>query len=135
MILVILPASQTVDLGVGLIKVCMDGKTPQIRLPIYDGFQSFVQNHLLPHFQHCDQRDRVSPMPNKKHTSWLKYGVDREHNLVRIEDVARDKTQLTCPYCGGGLTGKKGKVKAYHFAHAKESCYSVAKNQPPTLPL
>jgi hypothetical protein len=66
---------------------------------------------------------------------WLKYGVSADNALVEIEDVPSGKTMLTCLYCGGGLTAKKGKVKEHHFAHTDESCYPVAKKQVPTLPL
>jgi hypothetical protein len=66
---------------------------------------------------------------------WLKFGVDADSQLVAIEDAPSGKTNLTCPYCGGGLTAKKGRVKAHHFAHAEETCYPVAKRSFPTLPL
>ena len=66
---------------------------------------------------------------------WLNYGVSADNALVSIEDVPSGKTQLTCLYCGGGLTAKKGKVKQHHFAHTEETCYPVAKKQVPTLPL
>ncbi len=45
---------------------------------------------------------------------WLKYGVDRDNALVSIEDALSGKTFLTCLYCGGGLTAKKGKIKEHH---------------------
>lgn len=66
---------------------------------------------------------------------WLNYGVSADNALVGIEDVPSGKTNLTCLYCGGGLTAKKGKVKQHHFAHTEETCYPVAKKQVPTLPL
>ncbi len=66
---------------------------------------------------------------------WLKYGVNADNALVSVEDVPSGKTNLTCLYCGGGLTAKKGKIKEHHFAHTGESCYPVAKKQIPTLPL
>ncbi|MEQ9668192.1 competence protein CoiA family protein [Coleofasciculus sp. G2-EDA-02] len=66
---------------------------------------------------------------------WLKYGVSADNALMSIEDVPSGKTNLTCLYCGGGLTAKKGKVKQHHFAHTDETCYPVAKKQVPTLPL
>lgn len=66
---------------------------------------------------------------------WLKYGVSADDALVEIEDVPSGKTLLTCLYCGGQLTAKKGKIKEHHFAHTEESCYPVAKKQVPTLPL
>lgn len=66
---------------------------------------------------------------------WLKYGVSADNALLSIEDVPSGKTQLTCLYCGGGLTAKKGRVKEHHFAHTDKTCYPVAKKQIPTLPL
>jgi hypothetical protein len=48
---------------------------------------------------------------------WLKYGVAPDGELTGIDEVGRGKTQLTCLYCGGGLTAKKGSVKEHHFAH------------------
>lgn len=66
---------------------------------------------------------------------WLNYGVSADNALVGIEDVSSGKTNLTCLYCGGALTAKKGKIKEHHFAHTGESCYPVAKKQIPTLPL
>jgi hypothetical protein len=69
---------------------------------------------------------------------WLRYGVDANNTLIDIEDVPSGKTQLICPYCGGKLTAKKGRIKKHHFAHTKESCQFmvVSKNRElPTLPL
>lgn len=57
---------------------------------------------------------------------WLKYGVTPDGELKNIDDVLRGKTQLTCLYCGGELTAKKGKVKEHHFAHTGESCKPVS---------
>jgi hypothetical protein len=70
---------------------------------------------------------------------WLKYGVDRDNALVSIEDALSGKTFLTCLYCGGGLTAKKGKIKEHHFAHTEETCRPVANRVAyqdlPSLPL
>lgn len=68
---------------------------------------------------------------------WLKYGVDRNGALVSIEDLPKGKTSLQCPYCGGGLTAKKGKIKEHHFAHSEETCRAVAatNREIPILPL
>jgi T5orf172 domain./Competence protein CoiA-like family. len=70
---------------------------------------------------------------------WLKYGVTPDGELKNIEEVLRGKTQLTCLYCGGQLTAKKGKIKEHHFAHTGESCKPVSarvKNKAfPSLPL
>jgi len=48
---------------------------------------------------------------------WLKFGVALSGLLTGIDEVGREKTQLTCLYCGGSLTAKKGSVKEHHFAH------------------
>jgi hypothetical protein len=66
---------------------------------------------------------------------WLKYGVTPDLTLVTVDEVKKGKTNLTCPYCGGLLTAKKGKVKTHHFAHTDETCYPVAKKQVPSLPI
>jgi hypothetical protein len=56
---------------------------------------------------------------------WLKYGVAPGGELASIDEVARGKTNLTCLYCGGSLTAKKGSVKEHHFAHTEETCKFV----------
>ncbi|WP_016869958.1 MULTISPECIES: competence protein CoiA family protein [Fischerella] len=69
---------------------------------------------------------------------WLKYGIDTDGNLVEIDDVPRGKTNLKCPYCGGDLIAKKGRIKESHFAHMGETCRAVGSRTPddaPTLPL
>ncbi|MEM1395416.1 MAG: GIY-YIG nuclease family protein [Cyanobacteria bacterium P01_H01_bin.150] len=68
---------------------------------------------------------------------WLRYGVNQDNNLVPIEDSPRGKTDLRCPYCGGKLTAKKGRVKEHHFAHDGETCREVASKsrEAPNLPL
>lgn len=66
---------------------------------------------------------------------WLKYGVSADDALIEISDVPSGKTLLTCLYCGGQLTAKKGKIKEHHFAHTGESCKPVVSKQVPTLPL
>jgi hypothetical protein len=70
---------------------------------------------------------------------WLKYGVSKDNALISIEDIPKGKTQLTCLYCGGGLTAKKGKIKEHHFAHTEETCRPVANrvacSKIPDLPL
>ena len=72
-------------------------------------------------------------------TMWLKYGVAPDGNLASIDEVVRGKTQLTCLYCGGGLTAKKGSVKEHHFAHTEETCKPVSQRIKtkafPSLPL
>jgi len=70
---------------------------------------------------------------------WLKYGVAVSGELMSIDEVVRGKTQLTCLYCGGGLTAKKGSVKEHHFAHTEETCKPVSQRIKtkafPSLPL
>ncbi|MHC5771966.1 MAG: GIY-YIG nuclease family protein [Nostoc sp.] len=66
---------------------------------------------------------------------WLKFGVNEEGILICIEDITRGKTLLKCPYCNGGLTAKKGKVKEHHFAHNDQTCRPIANREFPTLPL
>lgn len=70
---------------------------------------------------------------------WLKYGVNPSGYLVSIDEVSSGKTNLTCLYCGGGLTAKKGKVKEHHFAHTGETCKPVVSRNKykkfPGLPL
>jgi hypothetical protein len=70
---------------------------------------------------------------------WLKFGVSCDNALVCIEDIPSGKTALTCLYCGGGLTAKKGRVKEHHFAHTQETCrpvaHRVAYRDFPALPL
>ena len=72
-------------------------------------------------------------------TMWLKYGVAPSGELAGIDEVVRGKTQLTCLYCGGGLTAKKGNVKEHHFAHTGETCKPVSQRIKtkafPSLPL
>jgi hypothetical protein len=70
---------------------------------------------------------------------WLKFGVALSGELTSIDEVVRGKTQLTCLYCGGGLTAKKGSVKEHHFAHTEETCFPVSQRIKtkafPSLPL
>ncbi|MEG4495015.1 GIY-YIG nuclease family protein [Microcoleus sp. D3_18_C4] len=70
---------------------------------------------------------------------WLKFGVAPSGELASIDEVVRGKTQLTCLYCGGGLTAKKGSVKEHHFAHTEETCKPVSQRIKtkafPSLPL
>lgn len=70
---------------------------------------------------------------------WLKFGVSSDNALVCIEDIPSGKTSLTCLYCGGGLTAKKGRIKEHHFAHTEETCRPVANRVAyrdfPALPL
>ena len=70
---------------------------------------------------------------------WLKFGVALSGELTSIDEVVRGKTQLTCLYCGGGLTAKKGSVKEHHFAHTGETCKPVSQRIKtkafPSLPL
>lgn len=65
---------------------------------------------------------------------WLPYGVDPRGEFVHIEDVPRGKTTLGCPYCGGVLSARKGRMKAHHFAHTETTCRAVDRREVPTLP-
>ncbi len=70
---------------------------------------------------------------------WLKFGVTPGGELVSVDEAVRGKTNLTCLYCGGELTAKKGKVKEHHFAHTGETCKPVSQRIKtkafPSLPL
>ena len=70
---------------------------------------------------------------------WLKFGVAPSGELTGIDEAVRGKTQLTCLYCGGGLTAKKGSVKEHHFAHTGDTCKPVSQRIKtkafPSLPL
>ncbi|SRR5579883_659308 len=66
---------------------------------------------------------------------WLQYGVDKDGTLVCIENIARGKTTLKCPYCSSHLIAKKGKLKEHHFAHHGETCLPVKSRQFPVIPL
>jgi hypothetical protein len=70
---------------------------------------------------------------------WLKFGVNADNALISVEEVFSGKTVLTCLYCGGRLTAKKGKIKEHHFAHTEETCRPVANRIAnrdfPSLPL
>ena len=70
---------------------------------------------------------------------WLKFGVAPSGELASIDEVLRGKTQLTCLYCGGELTAKKGSIKEHHFAHTGETCKPVSQRIKtkafPSLPL
>ncbi len=65
---------------------------------------------------------------------WLPYGIDPRGELVHIEDVPRGKTTLGCPYCGGALSARKGRINAHHFAHTQTTCRAVNRREVPTLP-
>ncbi len=70
---------------------------------------------------------------------WLKFGLSSAGELVPVDEAARGKTKLTCLYCGGGLTARKGTVKEHHFAHSGETCnpviHRVKTKAFPSLPL
>lgn len=66
---------------------------------------------------------------------WLPYGINEHGELVSIWDTPRGKTTLRCPYCGRGLTAKRGEAIAEHFAHTEETCRAAARTSDlPTLP-
>lgn len=56
---------------------------------------------------------------------WLKFGIAPNGELKNIDEVGGGKSNLTCLYCGGKLTAKKGNVKQHHFAHTNETCKLV----------
>ncbi len=56
---------------------------------------------------------------------WLKFGLSSAGELVPVDEAAQGKTRLTCLYCGGPLTARKGTVKQHHFAHTSETCQPV----------
>jgi T5orf172 domain len=66
---------------------------------------------------------------------WLQYGINRDGALVAIDSVRRGQTDLKCPYCGGFLTAKKGRIKEHHFAHIGETCRAVAGDRDINLPM
>lgn len=53
---------------------------------------------------------------------WLAYGQNEHDEFIHVSEVTRGKSALACPYCGGLLTAKKGRVKAHHFAHTGATC-------------
>lgn len=59
--------------------------------------------------------------------AFLVFG-QRGDDLIFIDDVKRGKSNIKCPYCGGLLVAKKGKIMAHHFAHDKESCLQSSNN-------
>ncbi len=59
---------------------------------------------------------------------FLQYGI-KDGELVYIDQVERGiLPDVTCPYCGGSLLARKGRVKAPHFAHAGETCREVTRD-------
>lgn len=66
---------------------------------------------------------------------WLQYAIDKENNLVSIDDVGRGRSEIRCPYCQGELTAKKGKIKVHHFAHVNDTCNHVQTSDSAGLPL
>jgi len=53
---------------------------------------------------------------------FIEYGINDSGQLIYIEQVTRGLTALQCPYCGGLLVARKGKIKVPHFAHAGATC-------------
>lgn len=70
---------------------------------------------------------------------WLKFGVTARGELVSVDQVGRGKTRLSCLYCGGPLTARKGNQKEHHFAHTGETCkpviHRIKHKAFPSLPL
>lgn len=66
---------------------------------------------------------------------WLEYGVTESGDFKSVAQVLRGKTDLKCPYCGGELTAKKGKIKTHHFAHTHQTCLAAGRSTDiPKLP-
>jgi hypothetical protein len=88
---------------------------------------------------HVEQVHLQNRLKGELLTMWLKFGVALSGELTSIDEVVRGKTQLTCLYCGGSLTAKKGSVKEHHFAHTEETCKPVSQRIKtkafPSLPL
>jgi hypothetical protein len=59
---------------------------------------------------------------------YLPYGVNDDGQLIYIDQVARGRTSLHCPYCGRGLIARKGDVIAPHFAHDGQTCRDVKRS-------
>lgn len=53
---------------------------------------------------------------------YLPYGVNENGQLVYIDQAARGRTSLRCPYCGVTLIARKGARLAPHFAHDGATC-------------
>src|SRR5579863_4432474 len=60
---------------------------------------------------------------------FIDYGLSNSGELVYIGQAPRGSTDLACPYCGGLLTAKKGRIKTPHFAHSGETCAAANRNQ------
>lgn len=61
---------------------------------------------------------------------FLEYGVNEAGELVYIDQVRRGQLDdVFCPYCGSGLTAKKGRIKAHHFAHTGDTCNPTQRDQ------
>lgn len=69
---------------------------------------------------------------NEPQRAWLPFGLNPHGELISIEEVARGKTDLRCPYCE---TAKKGAMKVPHFAHTGPTCKPLKRKVLPTLPL
>jgi hypothetical protein len=59
---------------------------------------------------------------------YLPYGIDEDGQLVYIDQVARGRTVLLCPYCGVRLIARKGEVLAPHFAHDGKTCHAASRS-------
>lgn len=59
---------------------------------------------------------------------YLPYGINEQGQLVDIDQVARGKTTLCCPYCGVRLLARKGMKIAPHFAHDGKTCREVKRS-------
>lgn len=64
---------------------------------------------------------------------WLKFGVSPAGELLGVDEGASGKTKLTCLYCGGPLTARKGKVKKHHFVIADLNHCANGRRRPQTV--
>lgn len=67
---------------------------------------------------------------------YLPYGVNKQGQLINIDQVARGRTSLHCPYCGVRLMAWKGAQLTPHFAHDGATCRDIGRsNTFITLPI
>lgn len=59
---------------------------------------------------------------------WLEYARQKSGRLVHINEVARGKSGLSCPYCGKEVLARQGHELSWHFAHVGDTC-ALARNK------
>jgi hypothetical protein len=58
---------------------------------------------------------------------FLTYGRNVQNELIHISEAKRGThCGLLCPFCGGPLLARKGKVVSHHFAHQGRTCGPAA---------